>query len=63
MTLDQKVRLVESLFNQLELETQQFEDKLNSKTMSINKALKIALEEVLQYYTYRPIPSMDRQIG
>jgi hypothetical protein len=34
----------------------QIDFQLGNVVVPINKALKLALEEVLQYYAYRPLP-------
>lgn len=51
------------IFTDYYMQLNQIDYQMGSKIMPINRTLKIALEEVLQYYTYRPVPSMDRQIG
>ena len=50
------------VFTDYYMQLNQIDYQLGSKIMPINKALKTALEEVLQYYSYRPVPNMDRQI-
>ncbi|NVN17905.1 YkgJ family cysteine cluster protein [Muricauda sp. HICW] len=50
------------VFTDYYMQLNQIDFQLGSRIMPINKALKMALEEVLQYYTYRPVPNMDRQI-
>jgi hypothetical protein len=49
------------VFTDYYMQLGQIDFQLGTKVMPINKALKMALEEVLQYYTYRPIPSSDKQ--
>ncbi|MDF0716833.1 YkgJ family cysteine cluster protein [Muricauda sp. 334s03] len=51
------------VFTDYYMQLNQIDYQMESKIMPINKALKMALEEVLQYYTYRPVPTLDRQIG
>ena len=51
------------IFTDYYMQLNQIDYQMGSKTMPINRALKMALEEVLQYYTYRPVPSTDRKIG
>jgi Fe-S-cluster containining protein len=50
------------VFTDYYMQLNQIDYQLGSKIMPINKALKTALEEVLQHYSYRPVPNMDRQI-
>lgn len=49
------------VFTEYYMQLGQIDFQLGTKVMPINKALKMALEEVLQYYTYRPIPTADKQ--
>ncbi|MBA4745835.1 MAG: YkgJ family cysteine cluster protein [Muricauda sp.] len=49
------------VFTDYYMQLSQIDFQLGSKTIPINKALKMALEEVLQYYTYRPVPRLDRE--
>ena len=37
--------------------------RLGNKIVTINTALKMALEEVLHYYAYRPFPSKLKKVG
>ena len=50
------------VFTDYYMQLNQIDYQMGSKIMPINKALIMALEEVLQYYTYRPMPSLDKQI-
>lgn len=49
------------IFTDYYMQLNQIDFHLGNKIMPINKALKTALEEVLQYYTYRPIPNSEKQ--
>jgi hypothetical protein len=48
------------IFTDYYMQLNQIDFFLGNKIMPINKALKMALEEVLQYYTYRPIPDAGK---
>lgn len=45
------------IFTEYYMQLSQIDFKLGNVFLPINKALKIALEEVLQYYAYRPFPA------
>lgn len=45
------------MFTDYYMQLNQIDFHLGSKVVPINKALKLALEEVLQYFAYRPFPS------
>lgn len=45
------------IFTDYYMQLAQIDYKLATTMLPINKALKMALEEVLQYYAYRPFPS------
>lgn len=47
------------VFTEYYMQLNQIDYQLGSKLLPVNRALKMALEEVLQYYTYRPIPDAD----
>lgn len=47
------------VFTDYYMQLNQIDYQLGSKLLPVNRALKMALEEVLQYYTYRPIPDAD----
>lgn len=44
------------IFTEYYMQLSQIDFKLGNVFVPINKALKLALEEVLQYYAYRPFP-------
>jgi Fe-S-cluster containining protein len=44
------------LFTDYYMQLSQIDFKLGNMIVPINKALKLAIEEVLQYYAYRPFP-------
>jgi hypothetical protein len=43
------------------MQLNQIDFNLGNMIIPINKALKIALEEVLQYYAYRPSPDINKK--
>jgi Fe-S-cluster containining protein len=45
------------IFTEYYMQLSQIDFKLGNVFVPINKALKLALEEVLQYYAYRPFPA------
>ena len=49
------------IFTDYYMQLNQIDFHLGNKLMPVNKALKMALEEVLQYYTYRPVPNSGKQ--
>ncbi len=49
------------VFTEYYMQLNQIDYQLGSKMVPVNKALKMALEEVLQYYTYRPLPDAGIQ--
>ncbi|WP_317206472.1 YkgJ family cysteine cluster protein [Allomuricauda sp. M10] len=49
------------VFTDYYMQLNQIDYALGSKLLPVNKALKMALEEVLQYYTYRPLPDAGIQ--
>lgn len=51
------------VFTDYYLQLNQIDFQLGNKILPINKALKYALEEVLHYYAYRPLPDSDKQCG
>jgi uncharacterized protein len=44
------------IFTDYYMNLSQIDFALGNKIVPINKALKLAIEEVLQYYAYRPFP-------
>ena len=44
------------IFTDYYMNLSQIDFQLGNVVVPINKALKLALEEVLQYYAYRPLP-------
>ncbi len=44
------------IFTDYYMNLSQIDFKLGNTIVPINKALKLAIEEVLQYYAYRPMP-------
>lgn len=48
------------VFTDYYMQLNQIDFQLGNKLLSVNKALKMALEEVLQYYAYRPIPDVEK---
>lgn len=51
------------VFTDYYIQLNQIDFQLGNKILPINKALKYALEEVLHYYAYRPLPDSDKQCG
>ncbi|PIB23708.1 Fe-S-cluster oxidoreductase [Maribacter sp. 4U21] len=47
------------IFTEYYMQLNQIDYKLGALLLPINKALKMALEEVLHYYAYRPFPTSD----
>lgn len=45
------------IFTDYYMRLNQIDFKLGNSILPVNKAMKIALEEVLQYYAYRPFPN------
>lgn len=50
------------VFTEYYMRLNEIDYKLGSKLLPINKALKMALEVVLQYYAYRPLPNSTSQV-
>lgn len=48
------------VFTDYYMQLKQIDFQLGNKIVPINKALKMALEEILQYYAYRPVPDTDK---
>lgn len=48
------------VFTDYYMRLNQIDYQLGSKIVSVNKALKMALEEVLHYYAYRPLPDTEK---
>ena len=51
------------VFTDYYMQLNQIDFHLGNKIIPINKALEMALEEVLQYYAYRPSPSIEKSCG
>lgn len=51
------------IFADYYMQLNQIDFRLGNIVLPINKALKMALEEVLQYYAYRPLPNTDASAG
>ena len=49
------------IFTDYYMQLNQIDFNLGNKILPINKALKMALEEVLSYYAYRPMPNSDKE--
>ena len=45
------------VFTDYYMQLNQIDFNMGNIMLPVNKALKMALEEVLQYYTYRPFPN------
>ena len=54
--------LVVPIFTDYYMNLSQIDFQLGNVVVPINKALKLALEEVLQYYAYRPLPDGHKDI-
>jgi len=50
------------VFTEYYMQLNQIDFRLGNIILPINKALKMALEEVLQYYAYRPFPDIEKKI-
>lgn len=48
------------VFTDYYMQLNQIDFQMGSTILPVNKALQLALEEVLQYYAYRPIPNADK---
>jgi len=51
------------IFADYYMQLNQIDFRLGNIVLPINKALKMALEEVMQYYAYRPLPTTDADAG
>lgn len=51
------------IFADYYMQLNQIDFRLGNIVLPINKALKMALEEVMQYYAYRPLPNTDASAG
>jgi Fe-S-cluster containining protein len=49
------------VFTEYYMQLNQIDFNLGNMIVPINKALKMALEEVLQYYAYRPSPDVNKK--
>ncbi|MDN3644403.1 YkgJ family cysteine cluster protein [Lutimonas halocynthiae] len=50
------------VFTEYYMQLNQIDFRLGNIILPINKALKMALEEVLQYYAYRPFPVVEKKV-
>lgn len=50
------------VFTEYYMQLNQIDFRLGNIILPINKALKMALEEVLQYYAYRPFPDLEKKV-
>lgn len=48
------------VFTEYYMQLNQIDFNLGNIMLPVNKALKMALEEVLQYYAYRPFPNLEK---
>jgi|SRR5690554_940932 len=51
------------VFTEYYMKLGQIDHQMASKILPINKALKMAIEEVLQYYSYRDYPGIGKNCG
>ncbi|ANW96154.1 Fe-S-cluster oxidoreductase [Wenyingzhuangia fucanilytica] len=51
------------VFTDYYMQLNQIDFHLGNQILPVNKALKIAIEEVLQYYAYRPFPNKLKKIA
>lgn len=51
------------VFTEYYMQLNQIDFQMANEIVPVNKALRMALEEVLQYYAYRPIPEMNKQVS
>ena len=51
------------IFTEYYMQLSNIDFNLGNRIVPINKALKLAIEEVLQYYAYRPNPGLDIKCG
>ena len=49
------------VFTEYYMQLNQIDFRLGNIIVPVNKALRLALEEVLQYYAYRPLPLSDKE--
>ena len=49
------------VFTEYYMQLNQIDFHLGNIILPVNKALKMALEEVLQYYAYRPSPDLKKR--
>lgn len=50
------------VFTEYYMQLNQIDFQLGNMILPINKALKMALEEVLHYYAYRPFPDLGKKV-
>ena len=51
------------VFTEYYMQLNQIDFNLGNMILPINKALGLAIEEVLQYYAYRPLPTSTKKCG
>ncbi|MFT6851229.1 MAG: Fe-S-cluster containining protein [Sphingobacteriales bacterium] len=51
------------VFTEYYMQLNQIDYRLGNIIIPINKALKMAIEEVLQYYSYRPFPEAAKKVS
>ena len=51
------------MFTEYYMQLNQIDFNIGNRIVSVNKALKLAIEEVLQYYAYRPVPNLAKKCG
>ena len=49
------------VFTEYYMQLNQIDFNLENRIVSVNKALKLAIEEVIQYYGYRPLPTVIKK--